>query len=212
MPQPKQGPRLASSPAHERLMLANMATSLFEHGRIKTTVKRAKRLQPLAERLITFAKQDDLSARRRVARVIRSKSVAHKLFTEIAKQMNEREGGYTRIIKVMTRQGDNAPMAVIELVTEPVSKKADVKKAEEIAEAKKKEEVAKASEAAVAQGAANEAIKDAVNADPKTAAEEYKAAEDLAAEAKKDEAEAREAEEEADVAEEAARAAKKASK
>ncbi|MBQ5558084.1 MAG: 50S ribosomal protein L17 [Bifidobacteriaceae bacterium] len=212
MPQPKQGPRLASSPAHERLMLANMATSLFEYGRIKTTVKKAKRLQPLAERLITFAKQDDLSARRRIARIIRNKSVAHKLFTEIAKQMKEREGGYTRIIKVMARQGDNAPMAVIELVTEPVSKKPDVKKVEKIAEAKKEEEVAKASEAAVVRGAADEAIKDAVNAGPKTAAEEYKAAEDLEAEAEKDEAEAEEAEEEADIAEEAVEAAKEASK
>ncbi|MBR4415070.1 MAG: 50S ribosomal protein L17 [Aeriscardovia sp.] len=135
MPQPKQGPRLGSSPAHERLMLANMATSLFEHGRIKTTVKKAKRLQPLAERLVTFAKRGDLAARRRVLRVIRNKSIVHKLFTEIAEEMGEREGGYTRIIKTTPRQGDNAPMAIIELVVEPVAKKAVVKEAEAAAKA-----------------------------------------------------------------------------
>ena len=95
MPTPKKGPRLASSPAHERLMLANMATSLFQNGRITTTLPKAKRLRPLAERLITFAKRGDLHSRRRVMRVIRNKSVVHKLFTEIAEQMEQREGGYT---------------------------------------------------------------------------------------------------------------------
>ena len=129
MPTPKKGPRLASSPAHERLMLANMATSLFQNGRITTTL--AKRLRPLAERLITFAKRGDLHSRRRVMRVIRNKSVVHKLFTEIAEQMEQREGGYTRIVKIASRTGDNAPAAIIELVTEPVSpKKAVVKEAE----------------------------------------------------------------------------------
>lgn len=135
MPRPKKGPRLASSPAHERLMLANMATSLFQNGRITTTLPKAKRLRPLAERLITFAKRGDLHSRRRVMRVIRNKSVVHALFTVIAEQMEQREGGYTRIVKLAPRQGDNAAMAVIELVTEPVSpKKAAVKEAEAKAE------------------------------------------------------------------------------
>lgn len=145
MPRPKKGPRLASSPAHERLMLANMATSLFQNGRITTTLPKAKRLRPLAERLITFAKRGDLHSRRRVMRVIRNKSVVHALFTVIAEQMEQREGGYTRIVKLAPRQGDNAAMAVIELVTEPVSpKKATVKEAEaavKVAEAKAEEAV-----------------------------------------------------------------------
>lgn len=131
MPTPKKGPRLASSPAHERLMLANMATSLFQRGRITTTLPKAKRLRPLAERLITLAKRGDLHSRRRVMRVIRNKSVVHKLFTEIAEQMEQREGGYTRIVKIALRRGDAAPAAIIELVTEPVSpKQAVVKEAE----------------------------------------------------------------------------------
>lgn len=131
MPTPKKGPRLASSPAHERLMLANMATSLFANGRITTTLQRAKRLRPLVERLITFAKRGDLHSRRRVMRVIRNKSVVHTLFTVIAEQMKQREGGYTRIVKIAPRKGDAAPAAIIELVTEPVSpKKAVVKEAE----------------------------------------------------------------------------------
>ena len=131
MPTPKKGPRLASSPAHERLMLANMATSLFQRGRITTTLPKAKRLRPPAERLITLAKRGDLHSRRRVMRVIRNKSVVHKLFTEIAEQMEQREGGYTRIVKIAPRRGDAAPAAIIELVTEPVSpKQAVVKEAE----------------------------------------------------------------------------------
>ena len=131
MPTPKKGPRLASSPAHERLMLANMATSLFQNGRITTPLPKAKRLRPLAERLITLAKRGDLHNRRRVMRVIRNKSVVHKLFTEIAEQMEQREGGYTRIVKIAPRRGDAAPAAIIELVTEPVSpKQAVVKEAE----------------------------------------------------------------------------------
>ena len=131
MPTPKKGPRLASSPAHERLMLANMATSLFQRGRITPPLPKAKRLRPLAERLITLAKRGDLHNRRRVMRVIRNKSVVHKLFTEIAEQMEQREGGYTRIVKIAPRRGDAAPAAIIELVTEPVSpKQAVVKEAE----------------------------------------------------------------------------------
>jgi large subunit ribosomal protein L17 len=131
MPTPTKGPRLGGGPAHERLMLANLATSLFEHDQITTTEARAKRLRPLAERLITFAKRGDLHSRRRVLTVVRDKGVVHRLFTEIAPDMDLRPGGYTRIVKIGARKGDNAPMAVIELVREPMSaKKATVKEAE----------------------------------------------------------------------------------
>ena len=123
MPTPAKGPRLGGSPAHERLILANLATSLFEHGRITTTEAKAKRLRPFAERLITFAKRGDLASRRRVLTVVKDKGVVHVLFTEIAPQVADRNGGYTRITKIGPRKGDNAPMAVIELVTEPVSPK-----------------------------------------------------------------------------------------
>src|SRR3954471_13063618 len=116
MPTPTKGPRLGGGPAHERLMLANLATSLFQHGRITTTETKAKRLRPLAERLITFAKKGDLHARRQVLTVVRDKEVVHTLFTEIGPQYAERQGGYTRITKIGPRKGDNAPMAVIELV------------------------------------------------------------------------------------------------
>jgi len=116
MPKPSRGPRLGSGPAHERLMLANLATALFEHGRITTTVTKAKRLRPLAERLISSAKRGDLHARRQVLTVVRDKGVVHALFTEIAPHYANRPGGYTRITKVGARKGDNAPMAVIELV------------------------------------------------------------------------------------------------
>ena len=140
MPQPTKGPRLGGGPAHERLLLANLAAALFTHRSIQTTETKAKRLRPLAERLITFAKRGDLHARRRVLSIISDKGVVHELFTEIAPLVAEREGGYTRIIKTGYRKGDNAPMAVIELVLDPVSKKpasskksaarADVKPAE----------------------------------------------------------------------------------
>jgi large subunit ribosomal protein L17 len=123
MPQPTKGPRLGGGPAHERLLLANLATALFTHKRITTTETKAKRLRPLAERLITFAKRGDLHARRRVMTIIHDKSAVHELFTEIAPLVAEREGGYTRITKVGYRKGDNAPMAVIELVLEPVNPK-----------------------------------------------------------------------------------------
>ncbi|MGA0208476.1 MAG: 50S ribosomal protein L17 [Candidatus Nanopelagicales bacterium] len=116
MPTPTKGPRLGGGPAHERLMLANLATALFEHGKITTTEAKAKRLRPLAERLITFAKRGDLAARRKVMTVVRDKSVVHVLFTEIGPQYAGRPGGYTRITKIGPRKGDNAPMAVIELV------------------------------------------------------------------------------------------------
>lgn len=130
MPTPKKGPRLGSGPAHERLLLAGLATQLFEHDRITTTEAKAKRLRPLAERMITFAKKGDLHNRRKVMTVIRDKSVVHKLFTEIAPDVADREGGYTRIVKLAPRNGDNAPMAVIELVREPVARKAVVTEAE----------------------------------------------------------------------------------
>ena len=132
MPKPNKGPRLGGGPAHERLMLNQMAAQLFEHKRIQTTETKAKRLQPLAERLVTFAKRGDLHARRRVMRQILDKSVVHELFTEIAPLVENREGGYTRIIKTGYRKGDNAPMAVIELVLEPVNPKP--KKAAAVAE------------------------------------------------------------------------------
>lgn len=123
MPKPTKGPRLGGGPAHERLMLANLAAALFTHKSIKTTETKAKRLRPVAERLITFAKRGDLHARRRVLGVIGDKGVVHELFTQIAPLVADREGGYTRIVKTGYRKGDNAPMAVIELVLEPVSPK-----------------------------------------------------------------------------------------
>jgi large subunit ribosomal protein L17 len=152
MPKPTKGPRLGGGPAHERLLLANLAAALFTHKSIQTTETKAKRLRPLAERLITFAKRGDLHARRRVLSVIHDKGVVHELFTEIAPLVADREGGYTRIVKTGFRKGDNAPMAVIELVLEPVSKKpASSKKSAARAETKpaaKKAEEAPAEEAA----------------------------------------------------------------
>jgi large subunit ribosomal protein L17 len=129
MPTPTKGTRLGGSPAHERLILANLATALFEHDRITTTEAKAKRLRPLAEKLITFAKRGDLHARRQVMTVIRDKDVVHKLFAEIGPQMAARPGGYTRIIKINPRKGDNAPMAVIELCEELKSIVAEAEKA-----------------------------------------------------------------------------------
>jgi large subunit ribosomal protein L17 len=116
MPTPSKGPRMGGSPAHERLMLANLATSLFEHGRITTTEAKAKRLRPYAEHLITFGKRGDLHARRQVLKRLRDKSVVHTLFAEIGPRYADRPGGYTRIVKLGNRKGDNAPMAIIELV------------------------------------------------------------------------------------------------
>lgn len=123
MPTPTKGPRLGGGPAHERLMLNNMATSLFKHKRIVTTETKAKRLRPIAERLVSFAKRGDLHARRRVMQQILDKGVVHELFVEIAPLVAERQGGYTRITKLGFRKGDNAPMAVIELVLEAVDPK-----------------------------------------------------------------------------------------
>ena len=181
MPKPSKGPRLASSPAHERL--------------------------------ITFAKRGDLSARRRVMRVIRDKSVVHILFTQIAEQMQQREGGYTRITKIAPRRGDNSPQAVIELVTEPLSaKKAVVKEAESAAKVAAKDdnaEVAAATDAAVAEGAAKDAVDQAVEANEsdQDVAQADKAAEDLEQTADKADQTEAQAEEDADVAEDAEKAA-----
>jgi large subunit ribosomal protein L17 len=118
MPTPTKGARMGGSPAHQKHMLANLATSLFEHGKITTTEARARRLRPYAEKLITFAKRGDMHARRQVLTVITNKGIVHTLFTEIGPSMAERPGGYTRITKIGHRKGDAAPMAVIELVTE----------------------------------------------------------------------------------------------
>src|SRR5689334_213103 len=124
MPTPTKGHRLGGSPAHQRHILANLATALFQHGRITTTEAKAKRLRPVAERLITFAKRGDMHARRHVLTVVTDKGVVHQLFTEIAPEFSERDGGYTRITKIGPRKGDNAAMAVIELVRgEPVAAK-----------------------------------------------------------------------------------------
>jgi len=129
MPTPTKGPRLGGGPAHERLLLNNMAASLFKHKAITTTETKAKRLQPVAERLVSFAKRGDLASRRRVMMQIGDKSIVHELFTAIAPLVQERAGGYTRITKLGFRKGDNAPMALIELVLEPVNPKQMNKKA-----------------------------------------------------------------------------------
>jgi len=118
MPTPTKGRRLGGSPAHQRHMLANLATALFEHGKITTTEARARRLRPVAERLITFAKRGDLHARRHVLTTVTDRDVVHKMFEEIGPSFSTRDGGYTRITKIGPRKGDNAPLAVIELVSE----------------------------------------------------------------------------------------------
>ncbi|MGW3467595.1 50S ribosomal protein L17 [Saccharopolyspora sp. NPDC000995] len=188
MPTPTKGPRLGGSPAHERLIMANLATSLFEHGRITTTEAKAKRLRPIAERLITKAKKGDLHNRREVMKTIRDKDVVHKLFAEIGPHFAERNGGYTRIVKTMPRKGDNAKMAVIALVTERlVTTEAEAArgtkfaKDEPMAEEPPKAEAAEAPEANEAKAEATEAVEDT---EPK--AEATEAVADTAAE-KKDE-------------------------
>ena len=167
MPTPTKGPRLGSGPAHERLMLANLATSLFEHDRITTTEAKAKRLRPLAERLITFAKRGDLHARRQVMTVIRDKDVVHKLFAEIGPKFKTRPGGYTRIVKTGPRKGDNAPMAIIELVEELTSVVAEAERARGTRTAAKKAPTGRTRE--IAEDAAPEsATAAAVAAEPET--------------------------------------------
>ena len=147
MPTPPKGPRLGGGPAHERLILANLATSLFEHGSITTTETKARRLRPFAERLITQAKRGDLHARRQVLRVIRDKGVVHVLFEEIGPRYDGRPGGYTRITKIGPRKGDNAPMAVIELVEPLTVAQAAVGEAEAATKRSVKESTAKKSAA-----------------------------------------------------------------
>lgn|SRR5690606_27206267 len=181
MPTPTKGTRLGGSPAHERLMLANLATSLFEHGRITTTEAKARRLRPLAEKLITKAKRGDLHNRRQIMKVIRNKDVVHKLIAEIGPHFADRPGGYVRITKTLPRKGDNAAMAVIELVQEKVAAKAKrtAKKAAK-AETKPAAEETKA-EAAEAKAEAAEEQAEA-NAEATTEAAEEAKAEDAAAE------------------------------
>ncbi|MBT2249716.1 50S ribosomal protein L17 [Arthrobacter sp. BHU FT2] len=173
MPTPTKGPRLGGGPAHERLMLANLASSLFEHKRITTTVTKAKRLKPYAERLVTFAKRGDLASRRRVLGLISNKGIVHELFTDIAQAVENREGGYTRITKIGNRKGDNAPMAVIELVLEPVSAKQAV-----VAEAT--QAAAKAAPAAEEAPAEETAVEEEPAAEAAAATEEAPAAEEAA--------------------------------
>ena len=182
MPKPTKGPRLGGGPAHERLLLANLAAALFTHKSIKTTETKAKRLRPVAERLITFAKRGDLHARRRVLAVIGDKSVVHELFTQIAPLVADREGGYTRITKLGFRKGDNAPMVQIELVLEPVNAKPKAKTETKKPKAAPVEEVADETSADVV--ATDETSADEVAADQtvthETAADETAIADDAA--------------------------------
>jgi len=173
MPKPTKGPRLGGSSSHQKAILANLATSLFEHGRIKTTEPKARALRPYAEKLITHAKKGALHNRREVMKKIRDKDVVHTLFAEIGPFFNDRNGGYTRIIKVEARKGDNAPMAVIELVRE----KTVTSEAER----------AKRSRAAVKKAAPAPAAAPAVE---ETAVDEIKAEDEAIAEARTSEAEA----------------------
>lgn len=170
MPAPTKGARLGGSPAHERMILSNLATELFRHQSIRTTESRAKRLRPVAERLITQAKKGDLASRRRVMRTVRDKGVVYVLFEEIAPMFAERPGGYIRITKVGPRKGDNAPMAVIELVQEEYSpKQAVVKEAEGAAK-----KAAKDDDAPVAEDTASDetVAEDAASEEPAKTSEE----------------------------------------
>jgi large subunit ribosomal protein L17 len=179
MPKPTKGARLGGGPAHERLMLTNLAAALFTHKSIKTTEMRAKRLRPVAERMITFAKRGDLHSRRRVLGMISDKTVVHELFTEIAPLVAERQGGYTRITKLGFRKGDNASMVQIELVLEPVNAKP---KAKASTKAEKPAAAAPVEEPAVEEAPVEE-----------VPAEDTEAAADVTAEAEATEAESTEA-------------------
>lgn len=165
MPKPTKGPRLGGGPAHERLLLANLAAALFTHKSIKTTETKAKRLRPVAERLVTFAKRGDLHSRRRVLSIIGDKNVVHELFTQIAPLVADRDGGYTRITKLGFRKGDNASMVQIELVLEPVNAKPSAK-----AETKKPK-AAPVEEAPVEEAPAEDAAADEVSVDDVTEAD-----------------------------------------
>lgn len=183
MPKPTKGPRLGGSSSHQKALLANLATSLFEHGRIKTTEPKARALRPYAEKLITHAKKGALHNRREVLKKIRDKDVVHVLFEEIGPFFADREGGYTRIIKVEARKGDNAPMAVIELVREKtVTSEADrarrvkaSKKAPEKAEAPAAAEEATTEEAEPQEATTEEAVVEEPTATEEVEAEEPKA-------------------------------------
>jgi len=183
---------MGGSPAHERLILANLATALFEHGRITTTEARARRLRPVAERLITISKKGDLHARRRVLTVIRNKDVVHTLFAEIGPRYENREGGYTRIVKIGPRKGDNAPMAVIELVealdtaraaegvARRAAKEAEMAKAATDAAAAKEAALVAAAAPAVEEIAAEDAPSETVVDETVDSAEEVAAVEEVA--------------------------------
>ena len=169
MPKPTKGPRLGGSPTHERLIVRNLATQLFEHGRITTTEAKARRVQPVAEKLITKAKRGDLHSRRLVLRSVTDKDVVAKLFEEIAPTLQGRDGGCTRITKIGIRKGDSAPLAVLELVTEPVTPKKKVGKPvdeeEPAAEAEEKADEAEAAEKASAEDKVAEAAEEASTED-----------------------------------------------
>ncbi|GAA4606504.1 hypothetical protein GCM10023195_23520 [Actinoallomurus liliacearum] len=173
MPTPTKGPRLGGSPSHQRIILANLATALFEHGRITTTEAKARRLRPLAEKLITKAKRGDLAARRQVLTVVRDKGVVHTLFTEIGPRFENRPGGYTRITKLGPRKGDNAPMALIELVEEAAPSAVTTRTTAPAAEApapaaeETEETPAAATEEPAAEAPAAEATADDTEADEK---------------------------------------------
>jgi large subunit ribosomal protein L17 len=170
MPRPTKGARFGGSAAHEKLLLANLAKSLFEHGRITTTEAKARRLRPVAERLITKAKKGDIHNRRLVLQTITDKGIVHTLFTEIAPRYAERPGGYTRITKIGNRRGDNAPMAVIELVEGEIAKKATVDEAEAATkravkeDALKKDAAAEATSDEAAEAKADEAAEESKDA------------------------------------------------
>ncbi|MFD5826082.1 50S ribosomal protein L17 [Lentzea sp. NPDC060358] len=189
MPTPTKGPRLGGSPAHERLLLANLATALFQHGRIKTTEAKAKRLRPYAEKIISKAKAGDLHNRREIMKVIRDKDVVHKLIAEIGPFFSDRSGGYTRITKTLARKGDNAPMAIIELVQQKlVSTEAEAARKTKFAKDEKPaapvaDQDADAPESAT-KDAADEPAEGAVEVDGEPSAEDVKAEE---AKDKKDE-------------------------
>jgi large subunit ribosomal protein L17 len=183
MPTPTKGHRLGGSPAHERHILANLATALFQHGRITTTEAKARRLRPVAERLITFAKRGDLHARRHVLTVVTDKGVVHQLFTEIAPEFSERDGGYTRITKIGPRKGDNAAMAVIELVRgEPVAARPRRRTRRAPAEATTAASAGGTAAAAEAEVEATEAAAETTDATAAEAAEATATAEETEAE------------------------------
>jgi len=199
MPTPTKGHRLGGSPAHQRHMMANLATALFEHGKITTTEARARRLRPLAERLITFAKRGDLHARRQVLTVVSDKRVVHNLFADIGPGFASRDGGYTRITKIGPRKGDNAPLAVIELVQEEAAPRTRRRRARRPAASAARAGRGQAAAATVSEDVAA-APAETETAAPAEAAETGTAEAALTESAESDEAEAADAEAQADEA------------